>query len=390
MIFHQQRTNRGFTIVELLIVIVVIGILAAITIVSYTGIQNRAKIATSQSAAGQAAKSIMSFATQNNDMYPTTLSSVGITNTATTTYQYSVNNSATPRTFCVTTKVSGYDYYVSNTQLTPVSGVCAGHTAGVAVALTCPAGFIVVPGSSTFSTSDFCVMKYEAKQSSSTVPISQAAGTPWGTITQANAATYSANVAGCTGCHLMTENEWLTIAQNVINVSSNWSGGSVGSGYLYSGHNDGTPSNPIAASTNDSDGYYLTGNSSGNQRRTLTLSNGEVIWDLAGNVWDITAGLLTGNQPGASGWAYREWNAISDNGSLNLNVFPSFATPAASGWTSAHGIGQLYSSTSNNGTNRAFVRGGGWGDTSGAGIYSINLSVATNVTGSGIGFRVAR
>lgn len=36
------RTNRGFTIVELLIVIVVIGILAAITIVAYNGIQARA------------------------------------------------------------------------------------------------------------------------------------------------------------------------------------------------------------------------------------------------------------------------------------------------------------------------------------------------------------
>ena len=36
----QQR--RGFTIVELLIVIVVIAILAAITIVAYNGIQNRA------------------------------------------------------------------------------------------------------------------------------------------------------------------------------------------------------------------------------------------------------------------------------------------------------------------------------------------------------------
>ena len=35
--------NRGFTIVELLIVIVVIGILAAITIVAFNGIQQRAR-----------------------------------------------------------------------------------------------------------------------------------------------------------------------------------------------------------------------------------------------------------------------------------------------------------------------------------------------------------
>lgn len=38
-----EKTNKGFTIVELLIVIVVIAILAAITIVSFNGIQNRAK-----------------------------------------------------------------------------------------------------------------------------------------------------------------------------------------------------------------------------------------------------------------------------------------------------------------------------------------------------------
>lgn len=45
IIYKKRETHSkqiGFTIVELLIVIVVIAILAAITIVAYTGIQNRA------------------------------------------------------------------------------------------------------------------------------------------------------------------------------------------------------------------------------------------------------------------------------------------------------------------------------------------------------------
>ena len=39
---NKSYPKAGFTIVELLIVIVIIGILAAITVVAYNGIQNRA------------------------------------------------------------------------------------------------------------------------------------------------------------------------------------------------------------------------------------------------------------------------------------------------------------------------------------------------------------
>jgi len=49
----KKQISRGFTIVELLIVIVVIGILAAITIVAFNGVQEKAKVSAAKSFASQ-------------------------------------------------------------------------------------------------------------------------------------------------------------------------------------------------------------------------------------------------------------------------------------------------------------------------------------------------
>ena len=65
----NQKTS-GFTIVELLVVIVVIGILAAITIVSYTGITKKANEATVQAELANASKKLAIYYAQNGT-YPT-------------------------------------------------------------------------------------------------------------------------------------------------------------------------------------------------------------------------------------------------------------------------------------------------------------------------------
>ena len=114
------QKQKGFTIVELLIVVVVIAILAAITIVAYNGIQNRAKQSAAQSLLSQTNKKILAYAVQNGDTYPESLEDAGVTNTE--GLQYSFNNLSTPKTYGLTATNGTHSYYVSNTVTSPLAG----------------------------------------------------------------------------------------------------------------------------------------------------------------------------------------------------------------------------------------------------------------------------
>lgn len=294
----------------------------------------------------------------------------------------------------------------------------------------CPTGFITVPGSDDYGTSGFCVMKYEAKADdngdgigdtnqttgsntwpANTYPISAtrklvstAAGYPVVNISQTTslsaAALYTANCDD--GCHLITEAEWMTIVQNVLSVPSNWTdaGGTtheVGTGYIYSGHSDNSPASASEADTNDTNGYTGTnGNTTpSNQRRTLTLTNGEVIWDLSGNIYEWSSATIAGTlQPGLSGesaYAFKQW----DNASLLMNGLSALSKPSSTGiagienWNSAQGIGQLYSNYGE-AAEHGFMCGGYWNSTVYAGVLYWRLNFLPSNTNTAVGLRVAQ
>ncbi len=286
-----------------------------------------------------------------------------------------------------------------------------------------PSGWIRVPGNSTFGTSDFWVMKYDADciQASNNTPLtapdtgyhtyannlqpcvgpsyyiaSAPGGYPIANISHTNALTYCTSI----GAHLLTNDEYMTIATNAINQNSNWSSGTVGTGYIYSGHNDNVPGYALTADSNDSNGYAGEANTGGNQRRTLTLSNGSVVWDMAGNVWEhvqrsvnnigdlsttMTVPTCTG---GTATWQWCEFPNIS---AWTSDVVQSKVAPPNLSWNSSQGVGRVYTyGTGGNQGTTAFIRGANWNNGSNAGPFALGLSWGTGSADVSVGFRCSR
>lgn len=308
-----------------------------------------------------------------------------------------------------------------------------------------PGGYAEVPGNGTYGTSNFLVMKYEAKCANISTPnvgllepyfsasdtykddggsnlpnnctnvngrqvVSLPGGYPITYISEEKAVSRCAEVLiNGSQAHLISNDEWMTIARNAEQVPSNWSLGSVGSGYLYAGHNDASPNKPKIASSNDNNKAAFTDEAGttenlttatntangqsyavGNQVRTHTLSNGSVIWDLAGNVVEWTSTTLpTADQPTSTlnpdvvNW--REYSELGTYGSLASEKY----TSSNGTYSSAYGTGKIYSSVQAVNNTQVIARGGRWSYVENSGLFSTDTHYTVTSSSYGFGFRCA-
>ena len=120
----RRLHHHGFTIVELLIVIVVVGILAAITIVSYTAVTQNAKVKSMEGDLQTAITDLNKFRSEEG-RYPDDLAALQLTPSDGVSYQYTYDS--TNDAYCITASISSASIYAQSGSRKVEDGGCPGH-----------------------------------------------------------------------------------------------------------------------------------------------------------------------------------------------------------------------------------------------------------------------
>lgn len=128
--------NRGFTIVELLIVIVVIAILAAVTIAAFNGMQQRAVKSSLNNALSNKVKQLELDKVTRGSFTASLASLQNSTDSGSSGVEYQYTSDGT--SYCVTATMRGTAMFVSSSNSQATEGVCTGHDAPVSGPITDP------------------------------------------------------------------------------------------------------------------------------------------------------------------------------------------------------------------------------------------------------------
>jgi len=369
-----HHPNKAFTLIELLVVIAIVGILSTLSVVAFNSARSKARDSRRLSDIHNLSLALEMY---YNDFgaYPPAptstgiigglcLSDLGITSTCgLNTYIAKIpDDPKNNKHYLYSTVVNPQHYELIYEEETNADD--------------CPSNWVKVPGNTLYNTRTFCVMQYEAKNDGTNKPVSQANGTPWVNISQIDAKAKCQSI----GAHLVTEDEWLTIVRNIELQPTNWSSGQIGSGYIPRGNSNGS------AAMDGTD--HLTGIN----QRNLVLSNGAIIWDIAGNVWEWTDATILGRDQPTGSSTPRTFGWYEYSNLLTYGVLPpERLLPLNPSWNANQGYGRIYSSGAPNNSNTyVFLRGGNWPDGSYAGVLALALYNGTSVAYSPVGFRCAR
>lgn len=436
----MQKKQNGFSLIEIIITITIIGILAAIGMVVYTGVQKNTNKTIAENKMAIIDNALEKYYETNGeypscnqmgsadvatllDIDPEVLIAPGDTSGEQTSFiddcgsfsddslgyfEYDGEGACSldPSEPCFEYELDyygfdedDYDYedFISNEKMTPDE---------VNKYLQCPdeTNWAKVPGSETYDTNAFCVMKYEAKIDtadedgfplSNSMPVSKADGRVWPNVNQQEAINISSKTADCDGCHLISEAEWLTIAQNIMRMPENWTDGKLYSGWAFDKLD--WREQDTSADPEDTDGYYgLEAGYDLTEKRTYLLNTGDIIWDFSGGMSEWTSGKVVGDLPSSESEETKisfNYDEFTDQGNIVPDIFPSGA--GIDGVTNENafdlGIGGFYYKNNQSGK-LGFLRGIRYINESGTrakGILDLtiidrSLHVLTN------GFRVAK